>query len=61
MVDLVSHMTLERDLSDLEMTWSFLPWVPMRHDARAWGNDAKACGNDVGKVQECDRKIFGDC
>ena len=40
MVDLVSHMTLERDLSDLEMMWSFpMPawattWFPMHHDAR---------------------------
>ena len=28
MVDLVSHMTLEQDLSDLETMWSFPPSFP---------------------------------
>ena len=68
LVDLVIHMTLEWDLIDLGMTWSFPLSFPVCHDARAWGtmwfpvhHDARACENDIGKVQECDRKIFGGC
>ena len=37
LADLVGHMTLEWDLSDLEMMWSFpppFPIVSLRHDAR---------------------------
>ena len=51
MVDLVSHMTLKQDLSDLGMTWSFPLWFPVHHDARARGttwfpvhHDARARG-----------------
>ena len=37
MADLVGHMTLEQDLSDLEMMWSFPPSFPivsLHHNAR---------------------------